>query len=51
MVDELGVGAGPEPLAFDEAIVARTQQLQLYIRQCHGERDLAPLGRHQIDQR
>ncbi len=41
MIDDLGVGAGPEPLAFDEALVARTQQPQLYIRQCHGERDLA----------
>ena len=51
LVDDLGVGAGPEPLAFDETIVARAQQLQLYIRQCHGERDLAPLGRHLIDQR
>lgn len=41
---DLAVGAGPEPLAFDEAIIRRTQQLELYIRQCHGERDLEPLG-------
>jgi hypothetical protein len=43
-LDDLGVGAGPEPLAFDDAILRRTQQLQLYIRQCHGERDLEPVG-------
>ncbi len=50
-LDDLGVGAGPEPLAHDAAIIERTQQLQLYIRQCHGERDLAPLGRHLLDVR
>jgi hypothetical protein len=31
--------------------VARTQQLQLYLRQCHGARDLEPLGRAVIDGR
>jgi alkylation response protein AidB-like acyl-CoA dehydrogenase len=45
-MDSLAIGAGPEPLAFDPQIVARTQQLQLYVRQCHGERDLEPLGRY-----
>jgi alkylation response protein AidB-like acyl-CoA dehydrogenase len=45
-LDALAVGAGPEPLAFDPFVVTRTQQLQLYIRQCHGGRDLEPLGRH-----
>lgn len=50
-MDDLAVGAGPEPLAFAPSIVERTQQLQLYIRQCHGERDLAPLGRHVLDMR
>lgn len=34
-MDDLAVGAGPEPLAFDRQIAERTQQLQLYIRQCH----------------
>jgi alkylation response protein AidB-like acyl-CoA dehydrogenase len=48
---DLAVGAGPEPLAFDDAILRRTQQLELYIRQCHGERDVEPLGRHVIDRR
>lgn len=45
-MDHLAVGAGPEPLAFDPEIVARTQQLQLYVRQCHGARDMEPLGRY-----
>ena len=47
-MDELAVGAGPEPLAFDSSIIGTTQQLQLYIRQCHGERDLEPLGRQTL---
>jgi hypothetical protein len=45
-MDHLAVGAGPEPLAFDPEVVARAQQLQLYIRQCHGQRDMEPLGRY-----
>ena len=44
-MDDLAVGAGPAPLAFDGAILDRVRQLQLYIRQCHGERDLEPLGK------
>ena len=51
IIDDLGVGAGPEPLAFDRDIVERTQQLQLYIRQCHGERDTEPIGRDALDHR
>ena len=49
VMDDLAVGAGPEPLAYDADILQRTQQLQLYIRQCHGERDLAPLGKFVMD--
>lgn len=49
IIDDLGVGAGPEPLAFDHAILERTQQLQLYIRQCHGERDIEPVGRQALN--
>ncbi len=47
-MEDLAVGAGPGPLAFDPTTVTRTQQLALYIRQCHGERDLEPLGRSLI---
>jgi hypothetical protein len=49
-MDDLSVGAGPEPLAFDPEVIARTQQMQLYIRQCHGTRDLEPLGRHLLNE-
>jgi hypothetical protein len=48
-MDHLAVGAGPEPLAFNPQIVARTQQLQLYVRQCHGQRDTEPLGRYLLN--
>ena len=36
---------GPHPLAMDEAISRRYQELDLYVRQCHAERDLEGLGR------
>jgi alkylation response protein AidB-like acyl-CoA dehydrogenase len=36
---------GPRPLSMDEDISLRYQELELYIRQCHGERDLESLAR------
>lgn len=36
---------GPHPLAMDEAIGRRYQELDLYVRQSHGERDLEALGK------
>jgi alkylation response protein AidB-like acyl-CoA dehydrogenase len=36
---------GPHPLAIDEAISRRYQELDLYVRQSHAERDLEALGR------
>ena len=36
---------GPHPLAMDEAMSRRYQETELYLRQCHGERDLEALGR------
>jgi hypothetical protein len=36
---------GPRPLAFDREASRRYQELHLYIRQCHAERDLESLGR------
>jgi alkylation response protein AidB-like acyl-CoA dehydrogenase len=39
-----GHALGPAPLAFDAAHAARVADLQLYVRQHHGERDLAALG-------
>jgi alkylation response protein AidB-like acyl-CoA dehydrogenase len=35
---------GPHPLAFDSTISLRYSEVELYIRQCHAERDLAALG-------
>jgi alkylation response protein AidB-like acyl-CoA dehydrogenase len=35
---------GPTPLAFDEAYARLFADLQMYVRQHHGERDLAELG-------
>jgi len=35
---------GPAPLAFDEEFARQVADLQLYVRQHHGERDLAALG-------
>ncbi len=36
---------GPVPLAMDEAFQRRYQELDLYLRQSHAERDLEALGR------
>ncbi len=36
---------GPHPLAMDEVIARRYQELDLYVRQSHAERDLEALGR------
>ena len=36
---------GPRPLAFDREASRRYQELDLYIRQSHAERDLESLGR------
>lgn len=39
-----GRAYGPYPLAFDEQISRRYQELDIYLRQCHAERDLESLG-------
>lgn len=36
---------GPYPLAMNEDTARRYQEADLYLRQCHGERDLESLGR------
>jgi hypothetical protein len=41
----LGRAYGPYPLAMNELTVRRYQELELYIRQSHGERDQESLGR------
>ena len=35
---------GPRPLAFDAEVIARVQELQLYLRQVHHGADLEELG-------
>jgi alkylation response protein AidB-like acyl-CoA dehydrogenase len=35
---------GPHPLAMEEAISRRYQELEIYVRQSHAERDLEALG-------
>jgi hypothetical protein len=40
----LGRSYGPRPLAFDAVVSKRYQELEIYIRQCHAERDLEALG-------
>jgi hypothetical protein len=37
---------GPAPLAFDEHHARRVADLELYVLQHHGERDVAALGRY-----
>jgi hypothetical protein len=36
---------GPRPMAMDEGIARRYQELDVYLRQSHAERDLEALGR------
>ena len=44
VLTDVGHALGPAPLAFDEAYARRTADLGIYLRQHHGERDLAELG-------
>ena len=41
---QVGHALGPAPLSFDERHARRVADLGLYLRQHHGERDLAALG-------
>ncbi|MGI8880773.1 MAG: acyl-CoA dehydrogenase [Jatrophihabitans sp.] len=41
----VGHALGPAPLSFDEEYARRVADLQIYVRQHHGERDLAATGR------
>ena len=45
VLDRFARAYGPRPLALDADASRRYQELDLYIRQCHGERDLEVLGR------
>jgi hypothetical protein len=39
-----GRAFGPRPLAFDRELIRRYRELELYVRQTHGEADLEVLG-------
>lgn len=45
ILQRFGRAFGPRPLAFDHAACRRYQEVELYIRQSHAERDLEALGR------
>jgi alkylation response protein AidB-like acyl-CoA dehydrogenase len=49
VLHQAGHALGPAPLAFDADYAARVADLQLYVRQHHGERDLAELGSRVLD--
>ena len=44
ILQRLGRAYGPYPLAMERSVSERYQELQLYLRQCHAERDLESLG-------
>lgn len=46
VIDRFGRICGPRALAGDAAMAKRVAELLLYVRQCHGERDLEELGSH-----
>lgn len=48
VLHHVGHALGPAPMSFDEAHAARVADLTLYVRQHHGERDLASLGSARI---
>ena len=45
ILERFGRACGPRPLAFDEDASRRYSEVELYIRQCHAERDLETLAR------
>jgi alkylation response protein AidB-like acyl-CoA dehydrogenase len=45
VIRRLARAHGPHPLAMDQVSARRYQELDLYVRQCHAERDLEMLGR------
>jgi len=47
----IGRAFGPRPLSFDSKVSQRYQELELYIRQSHAERDLEALGKALINTR
>jgi alkylation response protein AidB-like acyl-CoA dehydrogenase len=50
-IRQVGHALGPAPLAFDEEHARRVADLSIYLRQHHGERDIAALGRASAGER
>jgi alkylation response protein AidB-like acyl-CoA dehydrogenase len=48
IIDRVGRALGPRPLALDAEHARLVAELQLYVRQDHGERDLEALGRRLV---
>ena len=48
-IDRFGRALGPRPLIRDGDVIRRIAEVQLYVRQCHAERDLAALGAAELD--
>jgi hypothetical protein len=44
IVDRFTRAAGPRPLVADESVAQRLADVEIYLRQHHGERDLAALA-------
>ena len=44
ILEHFGRAYGPHPLAFVEETSRRCEELTIYLRQCHAERDAAALG-------
>ncbi len=44
ILDRFGRAYGPHPFAFVDETSLRCEELKIYLRQCHAERDLAVLG-------
>jgi hypothetical protein len=51
VLQRTGRAFGPRPLAFDSKVSQRYQELELYIRQSHAERDLEALGKGMLKMR
>ena len=49
MLERVGRAGGARPVSLDRDQARRAADLYVYLRQHHGERDLAQLGRHAVD--
>jgi hypothetical protein len=49
VIERFGRALGPRPLIRNPDVVRRIAEVQLYVRQCHAERDLDALGSAETD--